>query len=101
MQEGLGLERELSIGMRIEVRKGYLDWSSSLGAQFEEWNYGLLFESRLLPGSLLILGQFISPKLSLPVTILKFGRIHLITLTVTVLAFAVTPFISIGSQLPS
>ena len=57
------------------------------------------FESKLLPAVLLLLRIYF-PKITVTVTVLKFGRINLSTITVTVLASAVT-FISIDSQLPS
>ena len=47
-------------------------------------------ESKLLLAVSLLLKTFF-PKITVTVTVLKFGRIHLITITVTVLASAVTP----------
>ena len=47
------------------------------------------FESKLLP-AVLLLWRIYFPELTVTVTVLRFGRIHVITITVTVLASAVT-----------
>ena len=48
------------------------------------------FESKLLPAVLLLLRIYF-PQITVTVTVLKFGGINLITITVTVLVSAVTP----------
>ena len=50
----------------------------------------LPFESKLLPAVLLFL-RINFPEITVTVTVLKFGGIHLVTITVTVLASTVTP----------
>ena len=55
---------------------------------------------KLLPAVLLLLRIYF-PQITVTVTVLKFGWTHLVTITVTVLASAVTPSFPSDSQLPS
>ena len=70
------------------VVQGPSSWISPKNRKGKEQ---VLFKSKIITGSLVSLENLLPQNYRVTVTILKFGRIRLITITVAVLASAVTP----------